>query len=276
MLPATSALALACLPALLCLALASRPAFFTAPSAIVARGHIELHGKAMVLALLGCLLAIPLALVAFSQGTQLALLAGCAASFAGAMWGAVRLGGAIGALLALAAFAFALVGLGTSSLWAADALSLCAGLGAAHLLHTAFSRRALVWFLAAFALLDIAIVGSGLVHSAIQHFPLVGSFGLSQAHALLFNRVQVGGATLGSGDIAYGALVGALMAASGVSRGKIILICAGYALASVAFAIYATRSGNAVPATVPGVLALGLLALALRRQTRGRGVTAPA
>jgi hypothetical protein len=267
-----SVIALACLPATLCLVLTARPQFFAVPTLLSARGRVtQLHGKLLVLTVLGCLLAVPLTLLAFADDAHIALAVGTAASFAGATWGAMRVCGSVNVNAALGASAAAVVAVlafagGGSAIWAANALSLCAGLGAAHLLHMAFSRKALIFFLAAFAALDIVVVASGLAVAAVHQLPLVGAFAATHSQALIFNRIQIGGVLLGSGDVAYAALVAALIVAAGVGRVRALGLCFCYALASIAFAAWATSSGSAMPATLPGAFVLVLLAVLVRRR----------
>jgi hypothetical protein len=212
---------------------------------------------------IGCLLAVPLTLLAFSQNSAVALDLAGLASFVGALWGAMRLASAfgihagLGAAAAILAAVIAFSGASGAS-GAANALAVCAGLGAAHLLYIAFSRKALLIFMVAFAAMDVLIVSSGLVTSAIHQLPLVGVFNGSggRAHVLVFNRVQVKGALLGSGDIAYAALVAAIIGGTNLKRVSAYLSCCLYALAAIALAAFATSDNTAVPATAPGVIAL--------------------
>jgi CHASE2 domain-containing sensor protein len=86
--------------------------------------------------------------------------------------------------------------------------------------------------------------------------------------------VQVGSTFLGSGDIAYAALAAALIVGFKLGWVRTLVVGGVYAAAALSLAALAVHSGQSVPATAPGLLAVlsaAALAEVRRRSLRNSG-----
>jgi hypothetical protein len=100
---------------------------------------------------------------------------------------------------------------------------------------------------AAMALADLVLVGSGLLEPANEALNAAGVHGLPQ-----LQRVELGPLTMGYGDLFLPALVGALLSARARSRRWVAALTFGFALlAGLGFLVT-----EQLPATVPVALAL--------------------
>jgi hypothetical protein len=258
------ALALSCLPAAICLALATRPSFFLLPAWAKRRGDIQLRGRVALLTLAGCLAMVPAQMLLMASGARVAIIEASAVSLVAALWGLSRLLGArLGVVVGVALGAAVLIP-GRQALWAADALAVAAALGGAHLFRAAFSRRLLRAFCLSFAGLDVVLVASGLITQVIGRLPVPGSLSFGSGALPVFDRLQAGGATLGTADVLYGALIAALVACEAPARWRVLLVCASYGACALGQAIWVLSDQATAPATLPGLVALGVLAVSGR------------
>lgn len=260
MLSLAPAFALSCLPPVICYTLARKSAFFAVPP--VLRDHAassQMRGTPLVATMIGCLAVVPLMLLALGTGAPAAMLFGALFSTLAALWGGYAVAGVRGVSVVALLAAAAIWAGGPAALWAANLCSVCAGLGGGHLLAGAFPQRALLVFCVAFVVMDILVVGGGLLSGAVNQLPLAGSFGSELADPPLFNRVETGGVLLGAGDITFAALVAMITVGVGLSHRRLLALCGVYLLAMWSLVAYALISLQAVPATLPGLVALAAL-----------------
>ena len=270
------ALLLACLPAFICFLVSNQPDFFTVPKNWHKQVSQELHGKSLVLTIICCAMVIPITLFGIISGSTSVLVFLSLSSAIAALWGLFRLAGPRALIVGILLIIVAWLSKTDLALWASNILSIAAGLGAAHFLNSIFSRKALKMFCLTFAGLDIVLVGSGLLSQAINQLPLNGSFIPVAPHLDAFNRIIAGGALLGTGDIAYGALVAALIISAKPTRRQVAGTCFLYAGLGLGMAAFALHTGYAVPATLPGFLALVVLRFTIRRSTLHQEILEPA
>ncbi len=208
----------------------------------------SLRHRLFALVPLASLVAVAIGLRAWPNGgVALARLALVAVPLLAGV-AAVRLGpGAVAAVAALLAAALldreGLLGqLGAFGLIMAS----CVPLGA--LLADLTPRRWLAAGIAAMALADLALVGSGLLEPANAAL----NEAAVTAHLPQLQRVELGQLTMGYGDLFLPAVVGALLAARARRRHWVAALTLGFGLAAgLLFLVVDT-----LPATVPVALAL--------------------
>lgn len=251
-------LVVAFLPAVVCLVLALRPAFFAVPAQLVSDRPLTLTDNrwiapALIIGVLATVPALIWLTVHMSTATQCAtfVLTGLAA-----LWGAYRLAGwqamaITGVLIVLSA-----VTPGQGGQVATSLLAVLVGLGVANLLAVTLRLRPLIIFLAVFAVADLVLVSSGFTRATFVHLPVAGAFGELTVTLRPFMRVQAGSVMLGIGDLVYATCVAAVLVARRASPRLIVFVSVTYAMGMVVVAACAARSGAMLPATLPGAFAL--------------------
>lgn len=253
------------LPASLLLALSRMPRFFEGSLAarLSSGGGSKLT---LAHALIGALLLLPLSLLALAGGSDLPRYLAFAFSTLGALWGGKRLAGAPGVVAAACFAGLAwLLAASDLQLLAFDLTSLLAALGGGALLAAALGRRALPFMLLLFAL-DCVVVSLGLTEQVVAPAMLGPSPELALAPPI-FAGIAVDGIFLGAIDIAAVVLVAA---ASRRSKLRLALPLTLATLLGVQAALVLTGvlSGQPLPATLPALAALLVLAGAERRHAR--------
>ena len=251
-------LVIAFLPAVVCLVLALRPAFFAAPVQLESDGSLLLAEKrwtapALIIGVLASL--APLIWLTAHMATMTQCLSFLLTSGA-ALWGAHRLAGWQAMAITGVLVAGCAVTPGQGGQIATSALSVLAGLGAAQLVAVTLRPRPLIILLAVFAVTDVVLVASGFTRATFVHLPVAGAFGQLAVTLRPFMRVQVGPMMLGIGDVVYASLVAAVLVARRASPRLIVFVSVAYAMGMVVVAACADSSGVMLPATLPGAFAL--------------------
>ncbi len=250
---------LALLPAALVLLVWCRPSFFANQQGSV-NTNTQTDTSYSLVYIAVCCVAVVLGLIGFSSGLSLWLLVACAVSFGIAMLGAARLGGEMAVALIVALVILALFTTGGLSIAATNAISVAAGLGAAYLLSKAFDGNKLPIFLGAFAVLDVVVVAGGLPQAAVNTISAgIGDWAFDLP---IFNRISLGSLDLGAMDIAYAVLVASVLIRQRATRFELSAALVVFTTLQAVAVGYVSSGGEALPATLPGLAALGTFAAA--------------
>ena len=269
---AVSTILLALLPPLLCVGLCLRPlAFAGGLSELGVSGRRNLGG----LVLAGAAVCVPVFLWLLWRDHGFATRVGMVMTAFAAAWGAYRLGGLAGAYAAAGgALACALKLPG--SLWAFNALTLCAGIGGALLLCAMIPSEKALWrMLVGVAAFDCLWIGSGiggqtvaLLPGVFEHTPILRDAAAAAPAPAVYNRVLLDQDLLGSGDVFFAAALAALLTRLGIARREIAPVAGWYLAVAAAMFAFSYAHETAIPATVPGLAALAVFWARRRGEAR--------
>lgn len=245
------------LPGALILLLWLRPHFFMSGLSHHNKTDIgqenSASSNALALAIITGVVAI-ISMLLLSNGVNLWINMAAIISVLAAAVGVVRLAGTHAVLYMFVALVLVAISSTQLAVVAGNIVAIAAGLGVAFLLARSIHTRSLPTYLIAFALLDIAIVMGGLPQGAING--ISAGIGDWANNLPVFNHLSVGSTDFGVMDVAYAALISFIMIRSNASRQQValtVIVYTGFQLITV---ILVFTQVGALPATVPGMLAL--------------------
>jgi hypothetical protein len=207
------------------------------------------------LALASLLVAFGAALLLAFSDPALLLLVAELLSAGVAVWGAYQIAGVCGLVGALSLL-FVTISPWDPYLLAFGALSLLGALGAARLLVRRLPVTALRTGLLMFAVFDIIFIVSGVGQQVTELLPALFDSPSFFRGPPLLNRIWLGGQVLGAGDILFAALLATVVIRMRARRSEIVLATGCYAVLALALFATAQHEQIAVPATLPGAVAL--------------------